>query len=44
MMPISPIAISTDTLAMSIAAWVTASIRPVKIPTTTPISIMPNQM
>ena len=44
MMPISPMAISTDSLAMSMAAWVTASMRPVNMPTMTAIAIIPNQM
>ncbi|MEJ2385612.1 MAG: hypothetical protein P8Y54_14720 [Xanthomonadales bacterium] len=44
MMPIRPIEISTAVFAMSMAASVTASMRPVKTPTTTPMAIMPNQM
>ena len=42
--PMRPIAKFTATLAISIAAAVTASMFPVNMPTTTPINIIPNQM
>ncbi len=44
MIPIKPMEISTATLAMSMAACVTASMLPVNMPATTLMNIIPNQM
>ena len=44
MIPINPMEISTATFDILMAASVTASILPVKIPATTLMAIIPNQM